>query len=100
MPQGSCTLSTQQAWDLLSQGEILLLRSRWDAIYVLIGIYGFWSLLFSVALVLRTRTGRLTPGGSALRRPSASVDPPRNSLLQSGASTNSRAYNGHVESPV
>ena len=36
-------------------------RTRWDSIYVLLGIYAFWMLLYIVFLKLRTLGSKANP---------------------------------------
>ena len=38
--------------------------SRWDIIYILVGIYAFWCLVYLLALHLSTLTGTIRPSGS------------------------------------
>lgn len=48
---------------MLSQGQALLTRSRWINLYILIGIYGFWTLAYLAALAFRMRTPKLRLSG-------------------------------------
>jgi len=36
--------------------------SRWIPIYILLGIYAFWTLLFLALLKVRSLTGKASPG--------------------------------------
>jgi hypothetical protein len=46
-------LSGPEVWRVLSSSAPLQGDSKWDAVYVLLGIYAFWSLVFTSALFFR-----------------------------------------------
>ncbi len=54
-------MEDQGAFDILSEDMALKTHSRWYAIYVLLGIYAFWTLLYILLLKLRTRGSRANP---------------------------------------
>jgi hypothetical protein len=58
--QANCRLGAHQVWALLTNHQGLQPDSKWDAIYILLGIYGFWMLLFTAALaaLVLMRPGR------------------------------------------
>ena len=45
-------------YEVLSEDMALKTASRWEAIYVLLGIYAFWMLLYIIILKLRTLGGQ------------------------------------------
>lgn len=55
MVQGPCILNGQEVYDALSDGQALIPNSRWIPIYVLLGIYGFWTLAYLAAVWIRGR---------------------------------------------
>ena len=48
-------------YNVLSEDMALKTHSRWEAIYVLLGIYAFWMLLYIILLKLRTLGSRANP---------------------------------------
>jgi hypothetical protein len=58
--QEDCRLSSNQAWLLLSYHQGVQPDSKWDAVYILLGMYVFWMLIFTGALagLVLLRPGR------------------------------------------
>lgn len=56
-----CTLDQTGAYLVLSQDIAMKTNSRWDPIYVLLGIYAFWTLLYLVALKFRSLRNTISP---------------------------------------
>lgn len=59
-----CTLQNRGTYEVLSQDIALKTRSRWDAIYVLLGIYAFWTILYLLALQFRGKRGKACPSSN------------------------------------
>ena len=43
---GNCQLDNTAMYKTLSQGQILLTNSRWNSLYILLGIYGAWTIVY------------------------------------------------------
>ena len=59
-----CTLQGPSTYGVLSQDFAVKTHSRWDAIYILLGIYAFWTLLYLLVLKLRSLSNDISPSST------------------------------------
>lgn len=57
----ACSLDGEGTFAILAQDIAMKTDSRWIPIYVLLGVYAFWTLLFLALLKLRSLTGKASP---------------------------------------
>ena len=76
--------------------------SRWDIIYILVGIYAFWCCVYLLALHLSTLTGTIRPSGSIKLHAQSEQLPAVDNPLISSHSHAGEPLNGHsaAEPPV